>query len=168
MVEIAHWLQVLVNHKNITSSLDHSAVPARKRQKRSESNLFVSLSSQPSPIRASVEDLYPSSPIISDENGIVSSSQIIREAPWHWSPDHIAATSTPLMQCLFGSPNRSRALNSVRSSPLRITETINETPAPEPSDTGMDDDDFGFADDSELGALDFDDLEKKALEHRIA
>lgn len=32
----------------------------------------------------------------------------------------------------------------------------------------MDDDDFGFAGDSEFGALDFDDLEKKALEQRIA
>ncbi|KAI8333352.1 hypothetical protein BC941DRAFT_455043 [Chlamydoabsidia padenii] len=173
MVELNHWLQVLVNNqtrmndkKQPLSSSDYSAAQGMKRQKRSGSSLFVSLSSQPSPIRGSTEDLYPS-PIRVDENDQISCSQITREAPWHWSPDHIAATSTPLMQSLFGSPYHIRPLTSGRSSPLCNTETAIITQQHNNNDDDDDDDDdFGFADDSQFEAMDFDDLEKKALENR--
>ncbi|ORZ18133.1 hypothetical protein BCR42DRAFT_391622 [Absidia repens] len=191
-VELCHSLQVISNHNDRTKAKKHASASVatsyvsngRKRQKRSESNLFNSLSSQPSPIRGSVEDLYPS-PTRNNANNNVddvrSMSQVSKEAPWHWSPDHIAATSTPIRNSILSSPKYTR------SSPLRFSQTTTLHHPSQQQQTldhtaiitnnnknndnafGVvddDDDDFGFADDSQFDALDFDYLEKKALEGR--
>lgn len=180
-VELYHSLQVINNHicrNNVKHHVSASAPSCyvsngRKRQKRSESTLFNSLSSQPSPIRGSIEDLYPS-PIRNNNNSrdalgpVITHSQASKYAPWHWSPDHIAATSTPIRNSLMmSSPKYSR------SSPLRLSQKValQQLKQQDPTSTNNknnndfdNDDDFGF--DSQFDALDFDDIEKKALEAR--
>ncbi|CAO3599173.1 unnamed protein product [Absidia cylindrospora] len=179
-VELYHSLQVISNHNDRIKAKNHTSASyvsnSRKRQKRSESSLFNSLSSQPSPIRGSVEDLYPSP----TRNNVDDEQPMSKEAPWHWSPDHIAATSTPIRNSLLSSPKYPRLspLRLSQSTTLHhpsqqqqkldhatiITDNNNKNNAFDNDDD--DDDDFGFADDSQFDALDFDYLEKKALEER--
>ncbi|KAI9305223.1 hypothetical protein BJ944DRAFT_239855 [Cunninghamella echinulata] len=186
MSEVEHWLNVMKSNKdkkwlqhqpikvnklikgtnditNDTDSNDHDQKRQKIATKEGHPNLFNSLSSQPSPIRGSIEEFLFSSPpqpfatSSPQKNQTSDSNQLdLFSSSWHWSPDHIVATSTPIKQRLKSS-SASNSPFLYRSSPLNdiITNKYNLS--------FDDDDDFGF-DDSAFGTLDLGDLERKALE----
>ncbi|KAI8082805.1 uncharacterized protein BX664DRAFT_339103 [Halteromyces radiatus] len=174
LAELCHWLEVINIHRNsnntdikrrnsscTSTQLYYLQYGEGKRQKqRTVSNLFLSLSSQPSPIRGSTDSLYLSP---SQQNDVTNNNQIDRDVlQWHWSPDHIIATSTPIKQTFSSSPNRYIA------SPLHTTQTASRLSSALQPQQDEENDSFGFIDDTEFDAMDLDDLEKKALEGRIA
>ncbi|CAO3637810.1 unnamed protein product [Cunninghamella blakesleeana] len=159
-----------------------------KMEEEHPHNIFNSLSSQPSPIRGPIQDLIfssspqPSTSVTSplkhqlnnnnNNNNLMNDNLDLNNMDssyWHWSPDHIVATSTPV-KSLFkpSSMNNNNSPLAYRSSPLNniITNNTKTTTSTNYEGDFIDEDEFGFddGDDSTFGRLDFGDLERKAFE----
>ncbi|ORX62578.1 hypothetical protein DM01DRAFT_1387473 [Hesseltinella vesiculosa] len=175
--ELKHMLGILEQRKTSTSTDQFlstmvnctvpTASPLQPRQTATSNNMFRTLSSQPSAIQSSLNflDLSPTAKR-SSSSPVSMDSQSLRDDPrWHWSPDHIVATSTPLKQTFLSTtplPSHSSSSNdrvhsqqnafrSVQSSPLQQTPFLPTTASQ---------DNFGFSDDSTFANINFDVLER--------
>ncbi|KAI8074027.1 hypothetical protein BC940DRAFT_315609 [Gongronella butleri] len=219
MTELKHWMDVAARRKDTSQRgahyassmvdcsrvdrLDSFDAPPMDRQATMHS-MFQSLSSQPSPIRGSLDFLESptssGSQAQSQQHSGASQEPLSQkqkqkqrlhaDSPWHWSPDHMIATSTPVKlnavspvhasgstqwplrtQNVYASPLQQRVLPTSSTAASKSTSTAtaaattaSSSPQRPPKrsrdEIDPDDDDFGFSDDGALDNFDFSQLEQ--------